>query len=251
MKRILVPIHAAQGSLLAVDAALHLASTFDASVDLVHVEERRSDEAEVQLVEGKRRLDKAGVASRVVRLEGGGKIGLQLAAQADGADLVVIRSESHRAPGAETGQVRSTTLSVLKRSPCPLLAVTVRTTSMLNPLFAYNGSPQSRAAIGSALAILGPTLFQRGTVMVVTSDEHMAERLAAEIQTLGAAHGVPLDLHWSPGKPGRAITQRIKDGRHDVVVIGALGRSWLKEQLFGSTTNDMLRHCKVPIWLDK
>ncbi|GEM_PF-2885959 len=250
MKRILVPVNTAAGSQLAVDAARNLASTFGATVELVHVDEGRPVEAEIQLTEGKRRLDQTGVANRIVRLEGG-KVGVQLAEQAAGADLVVIRSEAHRAQGAETGQVRSTTLSVLKRSPCPLLAITVRSTSLLNPLFGYNGSPQSRAAIASALACLAPTLVRKGTVMVVTSDEHMAERLAAEIQTLGAEHGVALDLHWSAGKPGRALKQRIKSGRHDLLVIGALGRSWLKEQLFGSTTNDMLRHCPVPIWMDK
>ncbi len=249
MKRILVPVNTAPGSQLAVDAARHLASTFGATVDLVHVQERRSDEAEVQLTEGKRRLDVAGVASRVVRLEGG-KVGVQLAEQAAGADLIVIRSEAHRAPGAETGQVRSTTLSVLKRAPCPLLAITVRTSSLLNPLFAYNGSPQSRKAIGSCLDALAPTLVQRGTVMVVTSDEHMAERLAEEICALGEQHGVAIDTRFAPGKPGKALHQRVKEGRHDLLVIGALGRSWLKEQLFGSTTNDMLRHCPVPIWMD-
>ena len=103
----------------------------------------------------------------------------------------------------------------------------------------------------SALTALGPDLFEQGTVLVVTSDEHMAERLADEIRILAAERGVTLATHWSPGRPGRTIDEQLKRGRHDLVVMGALGRSWLKERIFGSTTNQMLRRCPVPIWMSQ
>jgi nucleotide-binding universal stress UspA family protein len=249
MKRILVPITSAPGSQIAVDAARHLASLFGSSVELINVREgKKTDPAEEQLEEALRRLRQADVPCSVVHLQGD-RVGRLIVRQAKGADLIVMRSEAHRAPGSETGQVRSTTLDVLRHAPCPLLAVTVRTTSMLNPLLAYNGSPQSRAAMESAIAILAPKLIRKGAVIVVTSDEHMAERLAADIQSLGRKYQLELDTHWSPGKPATAILDYGRTHRHDMLVMGAMGRSWLREQIFGSTTNEMLRQCSVPIWM--
>ena len=87
--------------------------------------------------------------------------------------------------------------------------------------------------------------------MVITSDEHMAERLYDEIDEAAAANGIRLKHYSAAGKPGEVLLERIQATGADMLVMGAIGRAWFQEKLFGSTTNRMLRSCPVPIWMSR
>ncbi len=250
MKPILVPLHHAPGSLPAVDVAVKVASALDLSVDLVTVQEAGGASADEVIAQAEALLEEAGVARSVVRLSG--RPGPAIAHQAEGAGMVIMRSVAHRAPGVDPTKdrrIRSTTLSVLESAPCPVLAVTERVTEMKDALFAYNGSRQSRRAIETAIDLLAPALIKRGTICVATPDAAMAQRLFEEFDELAWSKGVNLRKHSAPGRPGDVLLDRGESSEADLLVMGALGRSWLKEKLFGSTTNRMLRRCPVPIWM--
>ena len=249
MKRILVPINHEDGSLDAIAVASRLASAFSALVEVVHVRETRgAPDAEAQLADAQRRLGAAGVEHTIIRMEGG-RVGAKLALAAESVDLVVMRNHAHRTADDDTALVTSTTLDLLRQASRPVLVVTGSATALNNPLFAYNGSPQSRRAIGSALNMLAPEVVKRGTLVVITSDEHMAERLFMEIDEMAYNKGVHLQHFWAPGRPAHHMLEQVESRSCDMIVMGAQGRSWFQEKIFGSTTNQMLRKSNVPVWL--
>jgi nucleotide-binding universal stress UspA family protein len=79
----------------------------------------------------------------------------------------------------------------------------------------------------------------------------MADRLFTEIDAIGARVGVKLDRYWSPGKPSDVILSYLEErgAMNDVVVMGAYGRAWLREKIFGSTTESVLQLATVPVLL--
>lgn len=248
MKRVLVPISDQVESLEALAHAAHVAKAFGASVDLVNVRERGAAAADERLDEARARLEADGVEVSIVRLEG--RAGPQIGRAAEAADLVIVRNSAHRKAGAhDLRQIPSTTLEVLKVASCPVMVVTSEPSQMRHPLFAYNGSAQSRRAIKTAIKTLTPELLQKGTLTVVTPDVHMAERLCAEIDETARHHGIKLLHRHGGGKPGEVLLKVLEEEGCDLLVMGAQGRTWLQEKLFGSTTNRMLRSCRVPLWL--
>ena len=162
MKRILVPINHDAASIPAVECAARIAAPFGAMVDLINVREpgKGPPDVEVRLDEARGILDAAGVEHSFITADG--KVGVQLARVAEMADVVVMRNEAHRRSGDGDVEVASTTLDLLRRTPRPVIAVTSQVTDMRQPIFAYNGSPQSRRAIKTALTMLTPEVIQRG-----------------------------------------------------------------------------------------
>ncbi|GMV38397.1 MAG: hypothetical protein AMXMBFR64_01130 [Myxococcales bacterium] len=250
MKRIIVPINHEPASLMAVDMACHVGARAGCDVELVHVRESSSELlAEARINEARARLGDAGIAATIHRLEGGVVQGIVKAAQ--NADLVLLRNHTKVATRDTRVAVSATTMDVVRNVSCPTLVVTESVTELARPLIAYNGSPQSRAAASWALRNLAPALFREATVMTVTSDENMADRLFTEIEGMARERGVAVGHYWTPGKPSDVILGWMEtEGKDtDLIVMGAFGRSWLRERIFGSTTSRVLHLCTTPVLL--
>lgn len=250
MNRIIVPINHEPASLMAVDMASHIGARTSCDVDLVHVRESESELlAEARISEARSRLGDVGIAPTIHRMQGGVVQGIVKAAQ--NADLVVLRNHTKVASRDTRVAVSRTTLDVIKNVSSPTLVVTESVTELAHPLITYNGSAQSRAAAGWALRNLAPRLFREATVLVVTTDENMADRLFTEIETIAVDQGVAVARYWTPGKPSDVILGWIEtEGTDtDLIVMGAYGRSWLRERIFGSTTSRVLHLSTVPVLL--
>ncbi len=249
MKRVLVPINEQAESLEALPHVATIAGAFGASVDLVNVRDGGAAAADARLDEARAILEAQNLEVNIVRLEG--RAGAQIGRAAEAADLVIMRNSAHRQAGPnDLRQVHSTTLDLLKVASCPVMVVTNQASAFRHPLFAYNGSAPSRRAIKTALKVLTPELLQKGTLTVVTPDPHMAERLCSEIDETARHYGIKLLHRHGAGKPGDVLLRVLEEEGCDLLVMGALGRTWLQEKLFGSTTNRMLRSCRVPLWLN-
>lgn len=250
MKRIVVPINHDAASLMAADTAALISGSVGSAVDLLYVRESEHVvDAEARLMEARARFADFGVNAEIHRVDGSKADRIvQLSAA---ADLVVMRNRTRVRSTDPKDSVSPTTLEVIKSAQCPVLVCTERRTDLHNPLFAYNGSRQSRNAVTKTIELLAPPLVRRGTVAVVTSDEHMAERLFGEISEIAAQQGVELSYYWSPGKPGDVILGYLEErgAEHDLIVMGAFGRNWFRERIFGSTTEAILRMASVPVLL--
>lgn len=248
MKRIIVPINHEPASLMAVDMTAVLASRTATDVELVHVREPDSELlAEARVNEARARLGDVGIVPTVHRLQGNVVTGIAKAAQ--NADLVVLRNHTKVSTSDTRAAVSRTTLDVIKAVSCPTLVVTERVSEMSRPVLTYNGSPQSRAAVGWALRNLAPALFREATLIVVTSDENMSDRLFTEIESIASQRSVTINRYWTPGRPSDVVLDWIETegAGTDLIVMGAFGRSWLRERVFGSTTSRILHMSPIPV----
>lgn len=250
MKRIIVPINHEPASLMAVDMTARLAARTSSEVELVHVREPDSELlAEARINEARARLGDVGIVPTIHRFQGNVVTGIAKAAQ--NADLVVLRNHTKTVSSDTRASVSRTTLDVVKAVSCPALVVTERVTDLAHPVLTYNGSPQSRAAVGWALRNLAPLLFREAILIVVTSDENMADRLFVEIESIAEQRGVVIERYWTPGKPSDVVLDWVQNegAGTDGIVMGAFGRSWIRERMFGSTTSRILHMATVPVLL--
>jgi nucleotide-binding universal stress UspA family protein len=134
-----------------------------------------------------------------------------------------------------------------------------------NILVAIDGSPDAAQALAHAIdlaqsqhgrltlitgvAELPPTIY----LMAGEETGRLIESAKAQAQAIlcQARDGVPADLPVttvSTEKPIRgALICQIKDGRHDLVVMGSRGRGAVRATLLGSVSHYVLHHSPVPV----
>ena len=54
--------------------------------------------------------------------------------------------------------------------------------------------------------------------------------------------GIKMEKHFTPGIPANVVLDRAEDFDHDLIVVGAKGRSLLHHVLIGSTAEKILRY---------
>lgn len=136
-----------------------------------------------------------------------------------------------------------------------------------NILVAIDGSPDARQALTHAvdladceharLTILSaaatpPTIAYTsvGAAEVLAKSVHDGEVEASELLH-EALESVPENVSVTTvtsAKPARmAILSQIKQGGHDLVVLGSRGRGAVRSVLLGSVSHDVLHHSSVPV----
>ncbi len=163
------------------------------------------------------------------------------------ADLVVIGRRGVNAQ-FEYGLLGSTTESVLRRSPKPVLIVPDQFTEPRNPLLAYDGSQSASRAMHSA-AEWAKTLDLQLTVLTVspTEDDPVLSEAAAYLK--------PYDIKASfvhrKGDAPIVIENYYKENGHDLLFMGSSHHSRLVEMVLGSTTEHVMRTVKGPFFLER
>lgn len=118
-------------------------------------------------------------------------------------------------------------------------------------LIGWNASREAARAVGDAMPILAKS--KRLTVMAVNpapganglGDEpgaDIARHLARHFNHVEAAH-----ISTRAIEPGDTILNAVADDSCDLVVMGAYGRSRLRELVLGGMTRYMLQHMTVPV----
>ena len=186
------------------------------------------------------------------------------------ADLIVLGT--HGRGGFERLLLGSVTEKVLRRAPCPVITVpppSVATSRMpfKRLLCAVDFSEPSLAALRYAVS-LGKESDAHLTVVHVLEfprvDDIPSER-PFDLARYRAA--VEADAHrklqelitedmrtWCEpetrllyGKPYEQVLATATQERDDLIVLGVHGRSALDRMLFGSTTNQVVRHATCPV----
>jgi nucleotide-binding universal stress UspA family protein len=136
-------------------------------------------------------------------------------------------------------------------------------------LAALDGSADAEAALEQALEVAGPTarcvllrvvtlppqlssLYLPQATILYHQDEEVLRREAAEYlasveeRLRGRVRAVEtrLGVH---SRPGHLIVKAALDARADLISVGSHGHGALRESLFGSVTNDVLRESPVPV----
>jgi nucleotide-binding universal stress UspA family protein len=176
-----------------------------------------------------------------------GIVANEICEQARTADLVVV---GHRGINERfsTGLLGSTTESVTRKCPKPLLVSPMEFREIRRPLLAYDGSQRAAAAMHEA-AELATALALPLTVLHVGKEDVATDRAVDEARRYLATHKVEAEFVTRAGHANEVILDAMAEGDHDLLVIGAYGHSRIIEMVLGSTTEYVLRNATAPVFL--
>jgi len=176
-----------------------------------------------------------------------GNVNDLLVAEARMADLVVMGRRGKSDPAGST-KAGPTTETLIHDAVRPVLVVPEAGRMSGPVVFAFDGSVGiNRVLIHGAVL----TASLKTKAVVVTVDDN-AERGAA-LQNMALRylkpHGIEADYVVRKGRPANTIAQVAEERQAGLVVMGAFGRSPIRELFFGSTTLDVLEQVNCPVLL--
>ncbi len=95
--------------------------------------------------------------------------------------------------------------------------------------------PRARAVLGKVVADQYHT------------DE--AEKVLAPVAKFLVRHGIDAKSSWKVGAAGALIAGFAEAGKFDLLIMGSHGHGALVNLVMGSTTTEVLAHCRVPVLL--
>ncbi|WP_435363213.1 universal stress protein [Haloarchaeobius sp. DYHT-AS-18] len=110
-------------------------------------------------------------------------------------------------------------------------------------VIAVDGSECATRAARAGIALAG-TYSGRVTAVAAAHeelDEGTAREILGEVEELGADAGVPVEAHVIADRPSVAIVDLANRVDAGLIVIGRHGNSGIRDRLFGSVTNRVLR----------
>ena len=115
-------------------------------------------------------------------------------------------------------------------------------------LVAWNGSREAARAVADAMPILESA--ERVTVLAVDPGNTLGDVPGGDIALHLARHGISVEaarIESQGLNPADILLNRVADLSVDMVVMGAYGRSRLRELVLGGVTHDILKHMTVPV----
>jgi nucleotide-binding universal stress UspA family protein len=192
------------------------------------------------------RCEKEGIAHDTVLPMG--IVANEICDHARTADLVVV---GHRGVNEQfsTGLLGSTTESVTRKSPKPVLVTPLQFREITRPLLAYDGSQRASAALHAAAELTSALQLPLTVVHVARDDAGEGSPVLTEAQRYLQSYEVTVTAKQLTGPPHQRIVDVLRDGRFDLLFIGAYGHSRIIEMVLGSTTEYVLRNSGAPVFL--
>jgi nucleotide-binding universal stress UspA family protein len=196
--------------------------------------------------DGKAILTSAGVGDVTARLRMGDLVET-VAEQEREASLIVIGKRGEAADFA-TLHLGSNLERIARASTRPVLVAARAYREIRKVLIAWDGGVSSQKAVDH---IARNRLFGDLDLTIATVGQPSAEieKGHAAARAVLAAAGFSARTATVPGQPDKALGQLVADEGFDMVVMGAYGHSRIRNLVIGSTTTEMIRSCKVPIYL--
>jgi len=197
-----------------------------AAFDMAVAASGRTDRAEYRLLQG----DLLDVMEAAARL----------------ADIIVV---SQWNPGIDPATDEPLVDSLVIHAGRPVLVVPyigARAAIGRRVLVAWNNSREAARAVADAL----PFLKGAAKVSVVTADAEADEVPGADIARYLAEHGVKAEITRTRSGDldvGPALLSMAADGGYDLLVMGAYGKSRVREMVLGGASNHIIRHMTLPV----
>jgi nucleotide-binding universal stress UspA family protein len=194
-----------------------------------------------------RRCAEANVACQLLQ-----DIGLpaeQILLEAQRYDLILLGQ--HTFFHFETQRQPDDTLRVvLKQSPRPVVAVPAALPEGRTIVVAYDGSLHAARAL-HMLQVLGLEGSQEVHVVCVDPDQEHADRCVERAVAFLHSHHIVAQAHArvTEAAPAHVLLEYVHQVQASLLVMGAYGRSTIREFFGGSVTRTMLRESPVPLFL--
>jgi nucleotide-binding universal stress UspA family protein len=179
-----------------------------------------------------------------------GIVANEICDQARVADLVVM---GHRGVNEQfsTGLLGSTTESVARKSPKPVLVSPMHFAEIRRPVLAYDGSQRASAAMHAAAEVATALGLPLTVVHVTRDDGSNGGKVLDEARRYLHSYDLALTCETVAGYPHQRIIEFIRERGHDLLFIGAYGHSRIIEMVLGSTTEFVLRNSPCPVFLTR
>lgn len=248
-QEILVAINGTPTGWAALDQALVIAEREGAILQGLHVvpddERKESDAAQAVRSEFNRRCSEAAVEGELAITTG--DISDEICSRARLADLVVTTLAYPPAPQPISRLVSSWT-EMVRLCTRPILAVPEKMSSLRAPLLAYDGSPKSDEALFVVTYLAGR--WNLPVIVVTVGGDKGNSPLDRAMQYL-QDHGVRAEGVAESGSVSNAIMKTLESRGCDLIVLGGYGHAPVKEVVFGSTVDMVLRSSRKPILICK
>jgi len=188
-----------------------------------------------------------GITAEVKRLSG--IVPNVIAEEAKRVDLVVVAQRGEHAQWS-AGLLGSTTETVIRKSPRPVLIAPREYRDIKKVLIAYDGSNESTRGLKTACETFVDLSCELHVVFVTDEDAH-ADTLAAEVRDYVGHHGIEVALTRLTGDAPKIILQHAEQHGFDLIVMGAFGHSRLHDLILGGTAAYMIRETTIPIMLNR
>lgn len=277
IKSILIPTDGSAGSQTALDYGLYFASLFQAEITGLYVIDIRAlegpflsdisgslgftpfqnyfpkfqkileDRGNVILDNFKNTCEEKSFQPKLKRMSG--VIANVIADEAKRVDLVVIAQRGEHEQWS-TGLLGSTTDSVVRQSPRPVLVSPNEFREVKNVLVAYDGSTEANKALKTACEQFSDKGVQF-RVVCITGDEAKYNKLAGEIDEFVGHYQLTYEIKNLNGDAPKEILNYSDQTHTDLIVMGAFSHSRFRDLILGGTTAFIIRNASIPVLLER
>jgi len=277
IKSILIPTDGSTGSQTALDYGLYFATLFRAEITGINVIDIRAlegpflsdisgslgftpfqnyfpkfqkileDRGSVILDDFKNRCEEKSFQPKLKRLSG--VIANVIAEEAKRVDLVVIAQRGEHEQWS-TGLLGSTTDSVVRKSPRPVLVTPNTFREIKSVLVAYDGSTEANKALKTACEHFSDKGIVFRTI-IVTGDEDKSRKLTEEVNDFVNAYQITCEVKILEGDAAKEILDYSNQTHTDLIVMGAFSHSRLRDLILGGTTAFIIRNASIPVLLER
>jgi len=277
IKSILIPTDGSESNKVSLEYGLYLARRFDAQITGLHVVDIRSLEGPLlsdlagslgfspyqsYLPKFQKVLEERGdlilegfqeaceahsIQPKLKRLSG--VVSSVIVEEAKKVDLVIIaqRGEHER---WSNGLLGSTTESVVRRSPRPVLVSPNAFRECNNILLAYDGSVESNRALKTACELFsGGDTHLEG--IVVTGSAKKCVTLTEEVESFVEPYKMDVEIACVEGEAAREILDHAGKKGIDLIIMGAFGHSRIHDLILGGTSAYIIRNTTLPVLLHR
>ena len=178
-----------------------------------------------------------------------GVIANVIAEEAKRVDLVVIAQRGEHEQWS-TGLLGSTTDSVVRKSPRPVLVTPSTFREIKNVLVAYDGSTEANKALKTACEHFSDKEIQF-QIVFITDDEQKQRKLTDEVNEFVSPYQVEYNIKCLEGDAGKEILSYSDQTKTDLIVMGAFSHSRLRDLILGGTTAFIIRNATIPVLLER
>ncbi|MBN1827776.1 MAG: universal stress protein [Deltaproteobacteria bacterium] len=164
------------------------------------------------------------------------------------ADLIILAQKGEHYLLTKRGLLGSTTESVIRKSTKPVLVTPLEYRTIGRIGIAYDGSEPAGRALDAALDVSKLTGWSVSAV-VITDEAARAADVNGQLNEACGKRGMQCPLSVRAGKDEQEILDFADGGAVDLLVMGAYGRSRIRELILGSTTTFVIRRSSIPVLL--
>ncbi len=277
IKSMLVPTDGSPNSKIALEYGLYLASKFEAEITGINIVDIRAlegpffsdisgalgfspyqnyvqkiqeileERGNIILNDFKNFCEEKSIQPKTKRLSG--IIPNIIAEEGKKVDLIVMAQRGEHAQWS-SGLLGSTTESVVRKSPRPVLVTSQAFRPFEAVLHACDGSSESNKALKLACEVVY-SMKLKLNVIIVINNEVKGRKILAEAEEFIAPYHLDSHVEWIKGDSAKEILKYAENNNVDLIVMGTFGHSRIHELILGGTTAYVIRKSTLPVLLNR